>query len=274
MTRPRVSVIIPVYRARRTLPRALASVAACGLPPEEVEVVIASDDGSDYAPLVPAGLRGTFTPLGPTRTGPGPARNRALQAATGEMLAFLDADDTWAPGYLAALVPLAQRHGAAFGRTVILDEGVTVVTLPGPQERLSLSDIGRTGASYHPVLIRDHAAEFTPHPAQDVRHAAALLARLGGSAPLADAVYQLRLRPTSVTAADGFSARVAQAYDQHIAEIEAETDLPPDMRHELAEVFREKARLNAAYRTEAAPGESFYAFVARRLGPAADAPQR
>jgi len=272
MTRPRVSVIIPVYRARRTLPRALASVAGCGLPPEEVEIVIASDDGDDYAALVPEGQRCALTRVGPQRTGPGASRNRAIRDASGEMLAFLDADDTWAPGYLAALVPLVLRHGAAFGRTVVLDGDTPVVSLPGPQDRLSLSDLGRTGASYHPVLIRDLATEFTDHPAQDVRHAASLLARLGGSAALADTDYQLRLRPTSVTAADGYSARVAQAYDRHIGEIETEADLSPDLRQGLAGVFRDKARLNEAYRAEATPGESFYDFVARRIGPTAVTP--
>ncbi|WP_168161455.1 glycosyltransferase [Oceanicola sp. S124] len=38
MPRPDVSVILPVYKARGTLPRALASILQAGLPPDQVEV--------------------------------------------------------------------------------------------------------------------------------------------------------------------------------------------------------------------------------------------
>lgn len=257
---------MPVYRARRTLPRALASIAASGLPARLIEVVIASDDGTEYRGLCARALRCVYTPAGPLRTGPGAARNRALALARGEVIAFLDADDTWAPGYLSALLPLVRRHGLAFGQTSVLDGSRELLRLPGA-ERLHLSDLGRSGASFFPVMTRSLIAPFSKYPSQDVRFVAELLARVGGSAPVGAATYQLRLNPVSVTAMDGFSAKVGAAYARHIAEIEgARGQLPPPMRQAVAQVFLDKIRLNESYIAQAAPGESYYAFVARTQG--------
>lgn len=94
----------------------------CGLPAPEVEIIVAADDGTDYRRHHDDGL-GPFrcVPTGVRGGGAGPARNCALAAATAPFVAFLDADDEWEPGYLAALLPLAEREGAAFGRTRVLD---------------------------------------------------------------------------------------------------------------------------------------------------------
>ena len=275
MARPTVSVIIPAYRAEASLPGAVASIGACGLPPEDVEIVVASDDGQDYRALLPEGPRYAFPPVGAVQSGAGPARNRALAEARGHYIAFLDADDSWEPDYLTYLLPLAQRHGAAFGRTAVIEDGMEILRLPpGPGDVLRLEDLGRTGASFHPVLARRLARAFTTHLSQDVRHAAELLARVGGTAPLGRAAYRLHLSGRSTTASDDFSARVARAYDSHLAEIEAgspgNAGLTPRLRARLAEVFRDKARLNAAYGRDAAPGQSFYAFIAERLAAEAE----
>ncbi|KAA2314626.1 glycosyltransferase family 2 protein [Pseudooceanicola sediminis] len=263
MSLPYVTVIIPAYRAADTLPAALASIRTCGLPPDQVEVIIASDDGQDYATRFTDPML-AFTPVGPVRSGAGPARNRALAQARGNFIAYLDADDTWSPGYLAALVPLARRHGAAFGLTSVYSDGKELMQLPRRDGfTLSLEDFGATGASYHPVLERHQARPFTNQPSQDVRHAVELLARLGGTAPLGQARYCLNLNPDSATADGTFARRVGLAYQRHIAQIEAgEGDIPDAMRARCAQVFRDKDRLNHAFTNSATPGLSYYDFVA------------
>jgi glycosyltransferase involved in cell wall biosynthesis len=119
-----VSVIIPAYRAEPFIGRAVRSVLGQTCPP--AEIVIASDDGTDYAPLLRAdGLadpRTRCVSTGAVRTGPANARNTALAAAHGRIIATLDADDLLAPRALEVLTPLARVHGAAYCRPRFVDQ--------------------------------------------------------------------------------------------------------------------------------------------------------
>jgi glycosyltransferase involved in cell wall biosynthesis len=95
-----VSVVMPAFNNADTVGRALASIAAQTLPPTEVIVV---DDGStdSTAEVVRAmvphmnGVR--LRLFRQANQGAGAARNRAVAAAKGTWLAFLDADDAWLP---------------------------------------------------------------------------------------------------------------------------------------------------------------------------------
>lgn len=97
--RNRVSVIIPVYNAEPFLQRALDSVRSQTAPPCEV---ICVDDGStDTSPHIASSYdaRGAFTLRViklPQNLGVAAARNRGWDAALGDYVAFLDADDVWA----------------------------------------------------------------------------------------------------------------------------------------------------------------------------------
>ncbi len=86
---PRVSVIVPCRNAARTLPATLAAVGAQSLRPAEVIVV---DDASDDDSAGVAGRLGARVLRNERRRNAGGARNRALEVATGDVLAFLDAD--------------------------------------------------------------------------------------------------------------------------------------------------------------------------------------
>lgn len=261
----RVSVVIPAYRAQASLPAALASVAVSGLPPGCIEVVIAPDDGDSYADLPDHGLTLTRCAADHVATGAGPARNRAIAAAQGDVIAFLDADDTWAPGYLAALLPLARRAGAAFGQTRILQGGSALMALPGAgRTDIDFTDFGQSGASFHPVLRRDLAGPFVNRPSQDVLHAMEVLSCVGGRAPLGAAVYELHLSDHSATAQSDFAARASDAYTAHITAIrEGQTRIGASDVAAACAAFRAKAALNTAYENDSA-GESFYSFVHTR----------
>jgi glycosyltransferase involved in cell wall biosynthesis len=90
----RVSVIIPAYNAVQWIRRAVESVQAQTLPVHEIIVV---DDGStDGTPELLATLRGVHL-LRQQNGGPSKARNLGVRQATGELIAFLDADDWWSP---------------------------------------------------------------------------------------------------------------------------------------------------------------------------------
>jgi cellulose synthase/poly-beta-1,6-N-acetylglucosamine synthase-like glycosyltransferase len=102
---PRVSVIIPAYNAEPYLAETLASVEAQTY--RDWEVVVADDSSTDGTVETAVRFGERFTVLRSTSNeGPAAARNRALAAANGELLAFLDADDLWLPAYLDRIVGL------------------------------------------------------------------------------------------------------------------------------------------------------------------------
>lgn len=108
-----ISVIIPAYKAAKTIGRALASVAAQTLRPDEIIVV---DDGSQDGTFKAAEafnvhMNGIdLKVISQQNLGAGAARNRAIAEASGTWLAFLDADDEWLPEKLARSVESVNEH--------------------------------------------------------------------------------------------------------------------------------------------------------------------
>lgn len=260
---PEVSVIIPAYHAQDTIQRALDAVRHAGLPLSEVEIALAPDDGHDYTPSIPRDMIFTQAGIGPVATGVGAARNRAIEASSGRFLAFLDADDTWEPGYLASALGIARQEGLVFTPTRVLNDGAQILrTLGGPE--ITFHDLGQTGASHHPVLARALVGVFRDGPSQDILHAVELLAGKGGRARASDRAYELHLRDGSVSRSKGFSERVEQVYRGMISDIRAgRTRVPAQMRIEASNVFRQKLELNQDFQESGSPG--FYEFVAERL---------
>ncbi len=95
---PLLSVVIPAYNAEKYLGAAIDSVLAQGHP--SVEVVVVDDGSSDRTREVAQSFGQHLRYLGQEHAGPAAARNRGVQAARGEYLAFLDADDLWLQGKL------------------------------------------------------------------------------------------------------------------------------------------------------------------------------
>jgi glycosyltransferase involved in cell wall biosynthesis len=98
---PRASVIIPLFNGERFLAEALDSVRAQTYPPFEIVVV---DDGStDRGPDIARAYSGVQVVTQPN-AGNAAARNAGVARARGELLAFLDQDDVWAPSKLEVQV--------------------------------------------------------------------------------------------------------------------------------------------------------------------------
>lgn len=90
-----VSVIIPAWNAERHIARAIRSVLAQTRPADEIVVV---DDGSTDGTAAAVRTFGDAVRLiEQPNGGASVARNTGLAAATGEWIAFLDADDEWMP---------------------------------------------------------------------------------------------------------------------------------------------------------------------------------
>ncbi|QYZ71615.1 glycosyltransferase family 2 protein [Neotabrizicola shimadae] len=266
MTTPAVSVVIPAYRAGAVLPRAVGSVLQGGLPEAALEILVESDDGADYpaaaalSPAVKVGVSGAVA------SGVGPARNRALDRATGDWVAFLDADDWLAPGFLAEAVALAEGSGAAMARLEVRLAGETIFDLARHGAGADFDLAARTGASLRPVVRRTRVGRFRNLLSQDVAHGLEVIGAHGGRLPLTAAPYVMELTEGSVTDAGDFADRVEAAYRDHIRAFRAgETVLSPDCAEAAARVFEAKMALNRRHASEGA-GRHFYAFAAGVAG--------
>src|SRR5688572_7246314 len=99
---PTVSVIIPAYNYGRYLESSVKSALAQTYPISEIIVV---DDGStDETESVVSGFGDQVRYIRLDHTGVSAARNRGVAESTGELLAFLDADDIWLPEKIAKQV--------------------------------------------------------------------------------------------------------------------------------------------------------------------------
>lgn len=115
MSSPKISVVIPAYRAALFLERTLESVADQTFRDFEIIVV---DDGSPDDTLAVAQRflsqrnlpgRAIRQPNGKIAS----ARNHALRYAKGELIAFLDHDDRWTPDKLAVVAAEFERDPGA-----------------------------------------------------------------------------------------------------------------------------------------------------------------
>jgi len=102
-----ISIVIPSYNAAETIGACLDSLA--GQRAEAEREIIVVDSSADRTPeIVAAAHPGVRLIRCEQRTDPGRARNLGIEAAAGETLAFIDADCTAEPGWLAGID--AARH--------------------------------------------------------------------------------------------------------------------------------------------------------------------
>ncbi len=111
---PLVSIIIPAFNAAAVIGMAVASALAQS--EARIEVIVVDDASTDGTAAVVEGLAARDARVRLLRmarnSGPGAARNAGLDAACGEWIALLDADDQYHPLRLQTLLQAAAAHGA------------------------------------------------------------------------------------------------------------------------------------------------------------------
>jgi glycosyltransferase involved in cell wall biosynthesis len=121
---PTISVVVPAYNAERTILETIASVQQQTF--SDFELIVINDGSTD----------GTLEQLNTVKDarikvfsyengGISVARNRGIAQATGEFIAFLDADDLWTPDKLELQLAALQQHpeaGVAYSWTCFMDE--------------------------------------------------------------------------------------------------------------------------------------------------------
>jgi glycosyltransferase involved in cell wall biosynthesis len=112
-----ISALMPVYNGARHLPAALQSIfQQRHLPSELIIVDDGSSDGSAH--VIRESTAASPLPVHyvyQANQGIGATRNRCLQLASGQLIAFLDQDDCWMPEKLAQQRSLLAAHPDAHG---------------------------------------------------------------------------------------------------------------------------------------------------------------
>ena len=116
-----VSVITPVYNAEKYLENAIKSVLAQSY--KEIEIVLVDDCSEDGSSQIIAGYRQSHPEITyfrqPQNMGAGAARNKALELAAGQYVAFLDSDDVWKLDKIEKQIKRMKEAKSPFSYTAI-----------------------------------------------------------------------------------------------------------------------------------------------------------
>ena len=104
-----ISVVIPLYNKEKQIACTLQSVFEQTF--QNFEIVIVDDGSTDNSvEEVEKFDDSRIRLIHQTNAGVSAARNRGIEEASGELIAFLDADDVWMPEYLATQYGLYQKY--------------------------------------------------------------------------------------------------------------------------------------------------------------------
>lgn len=167
-TRPRMSVVVCSFNGERTLRECLDGVCALDYP--DFEVVVVNDGSTDRTAAIAASYPVRL--ITTENQGLGSARNTGLNAATGEIVAYIDDDAYPDPHWLAYLArTFMDGDWAAVGGP----------NLAPPDDGLTADCIANSPGGPVHVLISDCEAEHIPGCNMAFRRSA--LARIGGFDP-------------------------------------------------------------------------------------------
>ena len=105
---PKVSVVMPAYNDAAFIGDAIESVLRQGYP--DLEIIVVDDGSTDETYAVARSFGSPVRALSGANGGAAVARNKGINAASGNFIAFLDSDDVWFPGKLQAQMEYLRRY--------------------------------------------------------------------------------------------------------------------------------------------------------------------
>lgn len=154
---PELSVIVPAYNAASSIRTAIESVLADA--PVELECLVVDDASSDATAAIIEAMAAADPRVvllrQPENGGASAARNRAIDAARGTWLAFVDADDRLLPGALAALLAAARAEDALMVRGQQVATDGTRRWIVGAHQHPDLRTPGRKSVLRNPGLLNN-----------------------------------------------------------------------------------------------------------------------
>jgi len=133
---PSITVVIPSYNCARWIGDAIGSVLGQSVQPSQIVIVDdgSSDDTEERVSLFDSPL---IQYVRQANQGVSAARNNGLARASGDLIAFLDADDAWHPRKLEIQVLALRRRPELFDRDPLVDESFAPAKL---DQMLAASD--------------------------------------------------------------------------------------------------------------------------------------
>ena len=113
MTKPKISIIVPVYNVEKYLQRCIDSLKNQTI--QDIEIILVDDASSDLSPQIcdqAAAEDCRIKVIHKVNEGAGKARNAALRIATGEYIGFVDSDDFVATEMFETLYNRAEKYGS------------------------------------------------------------------------------------------------------------------------------------------------------------------
>lgn len=169
MCRPLVSVVMPAYRCAGTIRQAIDSALNQQVPVEILVIDDCSDD--ELEQIVMEAYRDIPEVIyrkNPHNMGAAQSRNRGVEMAKGQYVAFLDADDCWTPGKLKKQLKRMEDSGAvlcATARELMTPEWVSTGKVIPVKERITYRELLKHNSiNCSSVLIRTEVTrEFPMH---------------------------------------------------------------------------------------------------------------
>jgi glycosyltransferase involved in cell wall biosynthesis len=104
-----ISVIIPTYNRAGIISQTIDNVLSQSY--KNIELIVVDDGSTDDTQSVLRGYGSRIRTVTQSNSGPACARNRGLEVATGEFIAFQDSDDLWKPDKLERQIALLNHFG-------------------------------------------------------------------------------------------------------------------------------------------------------------------
>lgn len=106
---PAVSVVIPLYNKELHIKRAIDSVLAQKI--QDFELIIVDDGSTDKgAEVVKRFTNPQIRLIQQKNAGVSAARNKGIEEAKADLIAFLDADDEWSPNFLETILRMKEKY--------------------------------------------------------------------------------------------------------------------------------------------------------------------
>ena len=162
-----VSVVIPAYNAEKPIADCLDSVNDQTYP--DIEIIVINDGSADQTlKLLEEYQRFSLRPLRiytQKNAGPSVARNCGISLAKGEYIAFLDADDWWEEGKLAAQLAALEMTGdviCSTGRDLMNPDGTFTGKYIPVKSRLDYHELLKHNSinCSSVLILREVALEF------------------------------------------------------------------------------------------------------------------